>query len=222
MSEKPTGPSSYISKLNAVVFDYGEVLCHRPSPEEFLRMANIFGLTLESFLPIWDRSRALVDSGKLTPEAYWAKFAEDTKTTTTPEQVQALCRWEIEMWSHDNPVMIAWLHDLSAAGIKIGLLSNMPRDLAAHVQKTMPWMRKFDFKTFSAHVSMLKPDPAIYEHTLRGLEVQASETIFIDDREPNIEAARGVGMEAIRFISVAQLRNDLERLGFPVLPSPSK
>jgi haloacid dehalogenase superfamily, subfamily IA, variant 3 with third motif having DD or ED/haloacid dehalogenase superfamily, subfamily IA, variant 1 with third motif having Dx(3-4)D or Dx(3-4)E len=221
MSEKPTSASSSTSKLNAVVFDYGEVLCHRPSPEEFLRMANIFGLTLESFLPIWDRSRALVDSGRLTPEAYWAKFAEDTKTTTTPEQVQALCRWEIEMWSNENPTMIAWLHDLSAAGIKIGLLSNMPRDLAAHVQKAMPWMRKFDFKTFSAHVSMLKPDPAIYEHTLRGLGVQATETIFIDDREPNIEAARGVGMQAIRFISVEQLRNDLERLAFPVLPNPS-
>jgi putative hydrolase of the HAD superfamily len=221
MTDKHTGSNSSPIKLNAVIFDYGEVLCPRPSPEEFLRMANIFGLTLESFLPMWDRSRALVDSGKLTPEAYWAKFAEDTKTTTTPEQVQTLCRWEIEMWSHENPAMIAWLHDLSAARIKIGLLSNMPRDLAAHVQKTMPWMKKFDFKTFSAHVSMLKPDPAIYEHTLRGLGVEAGETIFIDDREPNIKGALGVGMKAIRFTSVARLRNDLERLGFPVLPNPS-
>jgi putative hydrolase of the HAD superfamily len=221
MRDKNTGSNSSSTKLKAVVFDYGEVLCHRPSPDEFIRIANIFGLTLESFLPMWDQSRALVDSGKLTPEAYWAKFAEDTKTTPTPEQVETLCKWEIEMWSHENPVMIAWLHDLSAAGIKIGLLSNMPRDLAAHVQKTMPWMKKFDFKTFSAHVSMLKPDPAIYEHTLRGLGVQAGETIFIDDREPNIEAARGIGMKAIRFISVEQLRKDLERLGFPVLPNPS-
>jgi putative hydrolase of the HAD superfamily len=219
MRDKNTGSNSSSTKLKAVVFDYGEVLCHRPSPEEFIRIANIFGLTLESFLPMWDQSRALVDSGKLTPEAYWATFAEATKTTTTPEQVQALCRWEIEMWSNENPAMIAWLHDLSAAGIKIGLLSNMPRDLAAHVQKTMPWMKKFDFKTFSAHVSMLKPDPAIYEHTLRGLGVQAGETIFIDDREPNIEAARGIGMKAVRFTSVEQLRKDLERLGFPVLPS---
>jgi putative hydrolase of the HAD superfamily len=222
MRSKHTGSDSSPTKLKAVVFDYGEVLCHRPSPEEFMRMAKIFGLTLETFFPMWDRSRALVDSGKLTPEAYWAKFAEDTKTTLTPNQVETLCQWEIEMWSNENPSMIAWLHDLSATGIKIGLLSNMPLDLAAHLQKTLPWMKKFDFKTFSAHVSMLKPDPAIYEHTLRGLGVQAYETIFIDDREPNVEAARRIGMSAIRFVSVAQLRSDLERLGFPVLPNLEK
>ena len=204
-------------KLSAVILDYGEVLCHRPSPNEFLRMAKIFGLTLEAFLPIWDKSRALVDSGKLTPEEYWAKFASDTHTTTTPAQVDMLCKWEIEMWSNANSDMVDWLHRLSDAKIKIGLLSNMPLDLAAHVQ-TFPWMKKFDFKTFSSHVSLIKPDPAIYEHTLRGLGAKAEDTVFIDDRQPNIEAAQKLGMQAIRFQSVEQLSRELELMGFPVLP----
>ena len=47
-------------------------------------------------------------------------------------------------------------------------------------------MEKFSFKTLSAEVGMIKPDPAIYEHTLRGLGVSAAEALFIDDREINI------------------------------------
>jgi len=204
--------------MKAVILDYGEVLVHRPPSHEFSRMAEIFGINLDSFVALWERTRFLVDSGQLTPEAYWGKFAEETQTKPSPEQIETLIRWEIEMWSNPDPIMVDWLLKVSEAGIKTALLSNMPLDLAAHVQKQFGWMNKFDFKTFSSHVSLLKPDPAIYEYTLRGLGVQPSETLFVDDRPPNIEAARALGMHAIRFLSSAQLRNDLEVLGFPVLP----
>jgi putative hydrolase of the HAD superfamily len=204
--------------VRALILDYGEVLCYRPPSEEFRRMANVFGLSLDSFRARWEASRILIDCGDLTPEAYWLKFAEEAGIKLESEQVEKLCRWEIEMWSTANPTMVEWLLNVSAAGIKTGLLSNMPADLAGYVQDNFDWMNKFTFKTFSAHVKLVKPDPAIYEHTLRGLGVKASETLFVDDRENNIQAARALGMHAIRFQSVEQLRNDLEGLGFPILP----
>jgi putative hydrolase of the HAD superfamily len=204
--------------VKAVILDYGEVLCYRPTPDEFRRMATIFRLSLESFLTRWEGSRFLLDRDEVTPEVYWARFADDTQTKLEPEQVEALCRWEIEMWTRENPIMVKWLLKVSAAGIKIGLLSNMPADLAAHVQRTFEWMKQFNYKTFSAHVKLLKPDPAIYEHTLRGLGEKPSATLFVDDRAENIHAARTLGMHAIRFQSVAQLRNELEGMGFPILP----
>lgn len=204
--------------MRAVIFDYGEVLCFRPTPDEFTRMADIFGLGLDSFRTLWERSRAALDRGDLTPEAYWSNFAEATRIKLEPEHVEKLCRWEIEMWSQANPAMVEWLLKISAAGIKTGLLSNMPADLAVHVQHNFEWMDKFTFKTFSAHVRLVKPDPAIYEHTLQGLGVKPSETLFVDDRETNVQAARKLGMQAIQFQSIAELRNDLEALGFPILP----
>jgi FMN phosphatase YigB (HAD superfamily) len=66
---------------------------------------------------------------------------------------------------------------------------------------------------------LIKPDPAIYEHTLHGLGASAAETLFVDDREPNIRAAHALGMRAIQFTSVSQLKEDLEALGFPLLPA---
>src|SRR5882724_6533784 len=78
---------------------------------------------------------------------------------------------------------------------------------------------QFDHLTFSAEVSLIKPDAAIYEHSLRGVGMAASEALFIDDKEPNVQGARAVGIRAIRFQSIEQLRSELRELGFPFLPA---
>jgi len=217
----PTDGHDRRTKVRAVILDYGEVLCYRPPAHEFRRMAEIFGISLDSFVLHWEGSRALLDRGDLTPEQYWAKFAADTKAKITTEQIETLCRWEIEMWSNPNPFMVDWMLRVGDAGIKTGLLSNMPADLAAHLQMRFAWMSKFNFKTFSAHVKLLKPDPPIYEYTLRGLGTEPAEALFVDDRLPNVDAALKLGMCAFQFQSTAKLRNDLESLNFPVLPDQS-
>jgi FMN phosphatase YigB (HAD superfamily) len=79
-------------------------------------------------------------------------------------------------------------------------------------------MDKFSFQTLSAELRLIKPHPAIYEHALQGLGATAEETIFVDDRETNVAAAYALGIRAIEFRSVGQLKDDLAALGFPVLP----
>jgi FMN phosphatase YigB (HAD superfamily) len=98
----------------------------------------------------------------------------------------------------------------------------MPHEMIRHVRQKFAWLDQFDHQTFSAEVSLIKPDPAIYQHSLRGVGVAASEALFVDDKEPNVQGARAVGMRAIQFRSVEQLSRDLEELGFPVLPAATK
>jgi FMN phosphatase YigB (HAD superfamily) len=68
---------------------------------------------------------------------------------------------------------------------------------------------------------MAKPDPAIYRYTLRELGTQPEETLFIDDRAVNVEAANAMGMKAMVFTNVGRLRADLIAQGLDaVLPLP--
>jgi putative hydrolase of the HAD superfamily len=207
------------SQIRAVILDYGEVLSYPPTTQEMGRMAASFGMDPVPFRQLWDRDRLLYDRGDLSPEAYWSALAKDTGTQLTPEQFQQLCQWDLEMWSHDNPTMVEWLRQIHSSGTKTGLLSNMPHDMIHYVRQKFDWLNQFDHQTFSAEVSLIKPDPAIYEHSLRGIGVAASEALFVDDKEPNVQGARSVGIRAIRFRSVEQLRSDLRELGFPVLPA---
>jgi FMN phosphatase YigB (HAD superfamily) len=67
-------------------------------------------------------------------------------------------------------------------------------------------------------VRLAKPEAKIYEYCLEGLGTRAEETLFIDDREVNIQGAQGLGIRTIRFESVAQLHTELKKMSFPLLP----
>jgi putative hydrolase of the HAD superfamily len=205
--------------IKAVILDYGLVLSCCPRPDEFGRMAQVFRVSFESFYRLWETSRDLYDRGSLSAEEYWRNLATKTGTSIDAGQITFLRKVEVEIWSHVDGDMLDWVRQLHRAGIKTGLLSNMPLDLAAHVRTNCRWMENFDFQTLSAEVGLIKPDPAIYEYTLRGLEVAAAESLFVDDREINILAARKLGIHAIQFTSIAQLKKELEKLSFSILPT---
>jgi putative hydrolase of the HAD superfamily len=207
-----------LPNIKAVILDYGQVLVRCPTVREFERMAGMFNVPFASFHKLWEGSRDIYDRGDVTAEEYWLQLAARTNSTLIPEQIETLRQVEIEIWCHTDPEMLDWLSRMHAAGIKTALLSNMPLDLMRYVLANFRWMEKFDFRTFSADVRLIKPDPAIFEHTLRGLGVAASEAVFVDDREPNIKAADALGIHGILFRSVAQLKDDLKAMGFPVLP----
>jgi putative hydrolase of the HAD superfamily len=205
--------------IKGVVLDYGQVLVPCPTMQEFGRMAKMFNVSFESFYELWEASRGPYDCGDLTAEEYWLKLAAETSTSLSGEQIEILRQVEIEIWAHPDAGMLDWLSRLHAEGIKTALLSNMPLDLMKHVLANFRWMENFSFKTFSADVRLIKPDPAIYEYTLHGLGVEPAETLFVDDRETNIRAARTLGMHAVQFRSIAQLRDELVEKGFPILPT---
>jgi len=205
-------------KIKAIILDYGEVLCHPPTSEELGRMANMFSVGSDLFHQLWERNRGLYDRGDLTPQAYWTQLAEDANLKLGPEQFKQVCQWDVEMWAHPNLAMVEWLKEIHSSGMKTAILSNMHPDMICYARKKFAWLNYFDHHTFSAEVRLIKPDPAIYQHSLRGVAVAPSEALFVDDREPNILAARALGICAIQFRSLAQFRRDLAKLGFPILP----
>lgn len=57
--------------------------------------------------------------------------------------------------------------------------------------------RFFDGVYYSHLIRLRKPDRDIYEYVLADAELLPGQTIFIDDLEPNVEAARAVGITGI-------------------------
>jgi putative hydrolase of the HAD superfamily len=205
--------------FEAVILDYGAVLCHPPFPHEIARMSRVLGVMPEQFPRLYAHGRDAYDRGDLSTSQYWASVARKADVEVAPDVIDALGQWDKEMWSRANTEMTDWLAALRAAGYKTALLSNMQTDMIAHVRAKFPWLKDFDHQIFSSEVRLIKPDPALYRRALEKLGTRASETIFIDDREENVAGARAAGMMAFRFRSLPELRRDLESAGFRHLPS---
>lgn len=71
----------------------------------------------------------------------------------------------------------------------------------------------FDVFLSSCWLGVGKPARRIYSLALALTQAQPDRSVFIDDREQNLEAARDAGMHTIRFTSAAGLRSDLAALG---------
>ena len=98
----------------------------------------------------------------------------------------------------------ALIHDLKAAGYKLYVLSNMSREFIDFL-RTKDVYSYFDGDVVSCEVGVVKPMPQIYDILLDRFALDPSQTLFIDDRKENVEAAEAKGINAFHFD-----RNDYE------------
>lgn len=74
------------------------------------------------------------------------------------------------------------------------------------------FLQWFEGIVVSGVEKLAKPDERIYRLLLERYGLEASESLFIDDNPPNVAAAEGLGIRAIRFHSPMQLREELAAL----------
>jgi putative hydrolase of the HAD superfamily len=210
--------------LRAVILDYGMVLTGQPDAAAHDAMVRITGLSAEQFETLYWVDRHAYDEGKLTGDMLWQKFARDANLSLGAAQIDELNRQDARMWTTQNPAMVGWQRKLKAAGIRTAILSNMGDTVLDNIKREFKWIDDFDVLVWSYQLLMAKPDPAIYRHALKELGTHPEETLFIDDKLVNIEAAQALGMKAIEFTTVDRLRSDLVTAGFDSelpLPDPS-
>ncbi len=208
----------------AVIFDYGMVLTGQPDATAHEAMVRISGLSNDQFEHFYWADRHAYDEGKLNGGMYWQKFARDAGLSLSPAEIDELNRQDARMWTTQSPAMLAWQRALKAAGIRTAILSNMGDSVLENIKREFRWIDNFDVLVWSYQLHMAKPDPAIYRHTLNALATRPEETLFIDDKRVNIDAAQALGMKGFEFTTVERLRSDLASAGFNShlpLPDPS-
>jgi putative hydrolase of the HAD superfamily len=207
--------------LRAVVFDYGIVLTGPPDAAAWSNLLRITGLPEEWFQSLYWADRPAYDEGKLTGIGFWQKLLREAGLPPKQSMAEELNHWDARLWTVENPVMLAWQLKLKQRGILTAILSNIGDDVYASVEREFAWIHRFDVLVWSYQLGVAKPDPAIFRYTLSELGTLPEETLFIDDKRPNVEAARALGIQAIEYSSVERLREELIAAGLDgVLPLP--
>ena len=107
---------------------------------------------------------------------------------------------------HPNEELIDYMRELRDRGLRMAMLTNNVREWEPLWRAKLPVDEIFELVVDSAFVGMRKPERGIYELTLErlGPGVAAGDCVFLDDLQPNVDAAREIGMRAVRFESNAQ------------------
>ena len=77
------------------------------------------------------------------------------------------------------------------------VLSNWSWETFENLENEYPFLKKFDDLLISGREKMIKPDPEIYLLAIKRFNLIPNQTVFIDDKIENINAARDLSFKTI-------------------------
>ena len=222
--------------VKVVIFDLFETLVSEfdaghPSTTE---VAQILGLPVEDFQREYVNHRPARTTGQLDYAVSLHYIVGKLGGKLLESTIQTLAERRHSAFTAHlrciEPEILDMLNEITTSGIRIGLISNTDGSEVLDWANS-PLSRFFEVTTFSHAVGMVKPDPHIYQHACKNLDVAPSDCIFIGDgNSDELQGAAQVGMSP--FCAAWFLRQHTDLLGedivmrraagYPVLYHPSE
>jgi len=96
--------------------------------------------------------------------------------------------------------LVARVQQLKAEGYRLAIITNNVREFAEGWRSLLPFDvdAVFDVVVDSSVIGVRKPNPAIFEHTLKLLDdIEPHAAVFLDDYQGNVASADALGMKTI-------------------------
>ncbi len=198
--------------IQAIVFDYGNVISQPQDRSCYTRMSALSGLTEEELLHFFWKYRAEYDRGTIRGEAMYRKVLSDAGIGGSEAVLVAMAKKlvaeDLGSWATVSDPVTEWGLSVQKEGYALGILSNMPFDfLELHGDKISLFC-KADTAIFSCDVAQIKPEPEIYQTLIARLGCKPDEIVFFDDLAVNVEGARKAGIHSFVWTSLSQAKKD--------------
>jgi glucose-1-phosphatase len=190
-----------------VLFDLGGVVCQFSHDRRLAALAQASGLSVEEvhhrlFASGFDLD---CDRGHYTLEQQCAQICARLNLVRSQQE---LAEFWAEAFVPDADVLAIVGHVRSRA--ITGILTNNGPLVHLMLDKLFSDVaERFNVLCFSYEVMSTKPEPRAFLATLERLNVTPEQCVFVDDAEQNVQGARAVGIDAVRFVSAQTLAGSL-------------
>ncbi|EJL68569.1 HAD family hydrolase [Chryseobacterium populi] len=199
-------------EIKNIVFDFGGVLMDW-NPRYFFRGYFNDDEKMEYFLTHiaqqeWneeqDRGRTLAEGTEIQVK----KFPEWEK------EIRAYYdNWTV-MLKSDIPHNVEVLRKLGKTDYQLYGLTNWSEETFPYALENYDFFQLFNGKiVVSGTEKLIKPDPKIWHVLLERYDLQANESVFIDDNPKNIEMAQSLGFSTVHITPDTNLEEKLNSLG---------
>jgi putative hydrolase of the HAD superfamily len=194
-------------RITTVISDFGGVLT-TPLIQSFAAVQDETGIPFEELgkgmarIAERDGSHPLfeLEKGRVSEADFLERLGEELEPELGHRPQMHRFREIYFQALHPNGPMIELMRELKASGYRMALLTNNVREWEPHWRSMLPVDEIFEQVVDSAFVDCRKPELAIYELTLERLGgVSAEACLFVDDADVNCDAARQLGMTAVRY-----------------------
>ncbi|MDH4276496.1 MAG: HAD-IA family hydrolase [Acidimicrobiia bacterium] len=201
------GGSGAGTPITVVLFDMGGVLVELGSLPELLGST----IDAERFWPRWLSSPAVrrFERGHCSSDEFAAGAVDDLDLEISPATFLAnFARFPRGLFPGAEELVTELM-----ATVEIGVLSNT-NQLHWETQPDAEILQRMVTRPYlSYRLGEVKPDEALFRLVLDDLDRPATEVLFLDDNQINVDGARRVGMAAETVKGPGQARKVLGRYG---------
>jgi putative hydrolase of the HAD superfamily len=192
-------------------FDIGGVLGTNGWDRNDRKEAAVaFGLDLEEYERHHKEIVSAFEEGLMTIDQYLDRTVFVRPRSFTPEEFKKFMYAQ----SKPFPETISVARDLAGMGrARLCTASNESDELTRYRIRLFGLIGIFDTFLASCWLGMRKPAPDFYHRILAIAAARAEDSVFIDDREENVAAAKALGFHVIHFESADKLRRELDAVG---------
>lgn len=193
--------------IEAVIFDLGRVLVAIDNRVMVEKLFAHIGTEDPQLVAKTMKSVHMVDlcSGRIDLRQFHRRMSETYHSDLGYEEFKEL--WCSIFFTMDGA---EGLVNQLGGTIKLGLLSDTDPVHWQFICSQWPWVATIPNPTLSFEAGLMKPDPAIYRKAAENVGVPPEKCLFIDDLAANIDGARAIGMTAVQFKNIEQIRDVLE------------
>ncbi|MEX8549230.1 MAG: HAD family hydrolase [Mucilaginibacter sp.] len=195
--------------INTIIFDLGNVLINWDPKLLYNKLFDSEEKTnhfLEHICTLtWNEEQ---DAGRSLEAGTKALIEQYPQHKTEIEAYYG--RWE-EMLNGPIEGTVEIFKKLKATGkYKFYALTNWSAELFPIALREFNFLNWFDGIVVSGDEGIRKPEAAFFQILFDRYQVNPADAVFIDDNLRNVEAARKLGIESIRFTSAEELRESLK------------
>jgi putative hydrolase of the HAD superfamily len=204
--------------IKTAFFDIGGVLGTNGWDREHRKEASrLFGLDHEEYTRRHEETVPAFEEGLITLDQYLDRTVFVRPRSFTPEDFKRFMYTRSESF----PDSLAVARALAESGqTRMCVASNESDELSRYRDRLFGLTEIFDTFLASCWIGVRKPAAIFYERILAITETRAEQSIFVDDREENLVAARALGFSIIHFQSAEQLRRELVAAGLELNNQP--
>jgi len=198
-------------RVTALFLDIGGVVLTNGWDRTMRRQAaERFGLDLAELDERHSLFAGAFEDGKMSLDEYLARVVFHAGRPFTPDDFKAFMFAQ----SRPYPEMLDLVRALKARHrLKLVAVNNEGRELNEYRIRTFRLAELIDAFVSSCFIGSRKPAPEIYRAALDISQVPVAQVAYLDDREPLVEVARGLGMHGIHHTGYASTRAGLAALG---------
>lgn len=205
-------PENISGTIKNIIFDFGGVVMDW-DPRYFFKSYFNDDEKMEYFLENIAQSSWNIEQDRGRP----LQEGTDILVAQHPEwekEIRAYYdNWPVMLRS-DIPENVTVLRNLANTNYELFGLTNWSQKTFPYALENYDFFQLFDGKiVVSGDEKLIKPDPKIWHILLDRYQIQAEESVFIDDNSENIRVAGELGFKTVHVTNETKLDEELRKLG---------